>query len=115
MGKFLYDLSESLTPVCQTFIHVPEKTSYPYITLEPEHTLTGIPWGPKMVVLSIKIWSRHIGTMEILKLARSVEEQIQTFPKASLKIRESHLQVLKDGQTRVHTFKVKARVRGDYE
>ena len=62
-----------------------------------------------MVTLTLKIWSRYAGTHEILKLAKEVEGFLQVC-EISLKILESTLVLLEDGQTRVHSFRLKARV-----
>jgi hypothetical protein len=112
MGELLMTLSTTLGQVCPTFLQVPSHTAYPYITLEPEQSLQGLPWGPRMVIISVKIWSRYAGTQEILKLAREAEAYLQGYhPQAgSLKILESTLTLLKDGQTRVHTFRIKVRL-----
>jgi len=117
MRKFYTDLTAALSQVCPAFLHVPPQTIYPYITLEPGNSLQGLPWGPLIVIFSVKIWSRYTGTQEILKLAHAVEHLLHWYtPKtftASLKILESTLILLKDGQTRVQTFRLKARLTGD--
>lgn len=117
MGDFLKELSYSLSRVCPTFLQVPLHTPYPYITLEPEQHLQGYPRGTSIVILSLKIWSRYSGVQEILRLAKNVEELLHGYIpkpiKASLKIGESALVLFKDGQTRLHTFKIKARIRGE--
>ena len=112
MRELLLDLLSLFTNVCPTFITVPSKTAYPYITLEPELVLLGLPWGPQVVTFSVKVWSRYAGTHEILKLAKAAEDLIQNYEKVSLKIRESSLVLLKDGQTRLHTFQLKALLKG---
>jgi hypothetical protein len=113
MGEFLNYLTTGLTHICPAFTQVPPQTVYPYITLEVEQKLQGLPWGPFMVIVSVKIWSRYAGTQEILKLAKAVEEFLstQTF-KGSLKLLESTLVLLNDSQTRVHSFRLKARLSG---
>ncbi len=112
MRELLINLSSLLSAVIPTYVHVPLKTPYPYITLEPDLVLLGLPWGPRVATFSIKIWSRYAGTIEILKLAKEVETVIQNYRNNSLKIRESSLELLKDGQTRLHTFKLKTRLLG---
>jgi hypothetical protein len=111
MGEFLKKLTTGLTQICPTFTQTPLHTPYPFITLEAEQKLQGLPWGPFMVILTVKIWSRYAGTQEILKLAKEVEDflYVHSF-ETSLKILESTLVLLNDGQTRVHTFRLKARV-----
>lgn len=114
MGEFLNHLTMGLNHVCPTFTQLPPQTAYPYITVEVEQKLQGLPWGPYMVMLTIKIWSRYAGTQEVLKLAKAVEDFLstQTF-KGSLKLLESTLVLLNDAQTRVHSFRLKARILGD--
>ena len=115
MGEFLKKLTTGLEHICPTFTQVPPQTAYPYISLEPEQNLQGLPWGPSMVILSVKIWSRYAGTQEVLKFAKEVEGFLdeQSFV-GCLKILESTLVLLEDGQTRVHCFRLKARVpKGD--
>lgn len=111
MGEFLNTLRAGLTEICPAYTHVPSGVPYPYITLEAEHTLQGLPWGPLMAVVMVKIWSRYEGMKEILKLADDVEGYLykQSFT-TSLKILESSLVLLNDGQTRVHTLRLKARL-----
>lgn len=115
MGQLLKTLAGELNQFCPTFTQVPQHTPYPYITLEAEQVLQGVPWGPSMMILSLKIWSRYAGTHEILRLAKNVEAFLNSsqFPQASLKILESSLLLLKDGQTRLHCFRLKARITGD--
>lgn len=115
MRELLLNLSSLLSAVIPTYVHVPQKTPYPYITLEPDLVLLGLPWGPRVVTFSIKIWSRYAGTIEILRLAKDVETILQNYSHNSIKIRESSLELLKDGQTRLHTFKVKTRLLGTSE
>jgi hypothetical protein len=112
MRELLMHLSRPLAEIVPTYIHVPLKTPYPYITLEPDLVLLGLPWGPRIATFSVKIWSRYAGTIEILKLAKQVETIILSYGNNGLKIRESHLELLKDGQTRLHTFKLKTRLPG---
>lgn len=116
--KLLKIMTGELAQFCQTFTQVPPYTPYPYITLEAEQVLQGLPWGPSVVIVVLKIWSRYPGTQEILKMAKKVEEflndhLLSAFP-ISLKILESALVSLKDGQTRVHHFRLKVRIPGDY-
>ena len=115
MGEFLIKLETELTQFCPTFTQVPQQTSYPYISIEMDQLLQGMPWGPSIVVLNVKIWSRYCGTFEIFRLAKQVEGFFQhyTEPHASLKIIESTLTLLKDGQTRQHCFRLKARILGE--
>jgi hypothetical protein len=113
MGEFFKKMTLALSQICPTFTQVLPQTPYPYITLEAEQTLQGIPWGPSMVILRVKIWSRYRGTQEILRLAKEVEKFLYagTFY-VSLKILESTLVFLDDGQTRIHCFRLKARILG---
>lgn len=117
MGQFLKNLAVALDQFCPTFTQVPYQTPYPYITLEAEQILQGLPWGPSMMMLNIKIWSRYAGIQEILKIAKSVEAFLNTYHspslQVSLKLLESTLVLLKDGQTRIHCFRLKVRLSGD--
>lgn len=115
MREFLRHLSSLLSAIIPTYVHVPQKSPYPYITLEPELILSGLPWGPRIATFSIKIWSRYTGIIEILRLAKDVETVISNYENHSLIIRESRLELLKDGQTRLHTFKIKTRLLGRTE
>jgi len=111
MGEFLNKMRVALNQICPTFTQTPLQTPYPYITLDVEQKLQGLPWGPLMVVVAVKIWSRYAGTHEILKLAKGVEGFLYEYSfETSLKILESSLVLLKDGQTRVHSFRLKARI-----
>lgn len=116
MGEFLSHLRIGLNQICPTFLQVPSQTPYPYITLEAEQILRGLPWGPYMVMVTVKIWSRYSGTQEILKFSKAIEIFLQDYDpstfKVGLKILESTLVLLTDGQTRVHTFRLKARLSG---
>lgn len=115
MRKFISDLRKSLSQVCPAFLHVPPQTPTPYVTLEVEQSLQGLPWGPRVVKLNVKVWSQYKGTQEVLKLAKSVEEHLHTYSSSalgiSLKLLESTLVFLPDTQTRVHTFRVHARLQ----
>jgi len=113
MRDFLLDLTKALTEICPAFLHLPPETPYPYITIEPVSSLQGLPWGPTIITLTIKIWSRYTGTHEILKLARSVEKTVNTYKKSSLKIIKSALTLRADKKTRVHTIHLQARVTSD--
>lgn len=110
MRELFLDLTKILAPVCPVFHHVPPEAPYPYMTLEPLSSLQGLPWGPTLVTFTLKIWSRYAGTKEILKLAKTVDALLHTYQKGSLKVMESSLALLKEGETRVHTFSIKARV-----
>ncbi|MBA3814626.1 MAG: hypothetical protein H0X26_09160 [Alphaproteobacteria bacterium] len=113
MGEFLKKLMTGLNQICPTFTQTPPQTPYPYITLEVEQKLSGLPWGPFMVIVTAKIWSRYPGTQEILKLAKEAEGFLHARSfETSLKLLESTLVLLNDGQTRVHSFRLKARVMG---
>ncbi len=116
MRELLIDLITTLGNICPAFIEVPFQTPFPYITIEPGQTLRGLPGGPTLLKLNVKIWSRYKGTKEILQLARAVENDLETYaPKAqkvSLKMMESTLVLLSDKKTRVHTFCLKARLGG---
>jgi len=110
MRELFLDLTKLLGQVCPVFQHVPSEALYPYMTLEPLNSLQGLPWGPTFVTFTVKIWSRYAGTKEILKLAKVVESLLYTYQKGSLKVMKSGLSLLKDGDIRVHTFSVKARI-----
>ncbi|MBY0501455.1 MAG: DUF3168 domain-containing protein [Alphaproteobacteria bacterium] len=116
MNELLWDLTQSLAHICPAFLQLPPQTPYPYIMIEPEMVLQGVPWGPTMVTLTVKIWSRYAGTSEILRLVKGVDLALQSYVsetlEVSLKIIESTLSFLNDCQTRVHTFRLKARLSG---
>jgi len=112
MHKLLLDLKETLESICPTYIHLLPKTPYPYITIEPDVVLRGLPWGPCISIIFVKIWSRYLGTIEILNLAKEVEAILQNYRLNSLTIQQSSLQLSRDEQTRVHTFKLKVRHMG---
>ena len=115
MHQFLNDLRKKLDRICPTFLQIPHEAPYPYITLEPQQHLVGLPWGPRILLLDIKIWSRYKGTQEILRLTSKVESSLldSTSFKVSLSIVQSTLGLLTDGQTRKHTFRLKVRLRGN--
>ncbi len=117
MREMLTDLLKHLNQVCPTFVHVPERAPYPYVTLELEHSLHGYPHGPRIFVVRVKIWSQYKGTLEILKLAKEVEESLDLYNlksfDLSLKIIESSLVLLSDEETRLHTFRLKIRLKGN--
>lgn len=119
MRNLLIDLRTSLGEVCPTFLHVPTKSTYPYITIEPGQSLHGLPWGSTILTLTIKIWSCYTGTREILKLSKCVETRLQKYTpnsfEVSLKMLESTLVLLSDGKTRVHSFRLKARLRRNHQ
>ncbi|MBI2707868.1 MAG: hypothetical protein HYX35_06135 [Proteobacteria bacterium] len=110
MRELFLDLTKTLEQVCPVFQHVPPESPYPYMTLEPLHSLQGLPWGPTLVTFTLKIWSQYAGTKEILKLAKTVEEMLHTYQVGSLKVMKSGLSLLRDRETRVHTFSIKARI-----
>jgi hypothetical protein len=110
MRDFILDLTKTLTPLCPTFLHVPPETPYPHISIEPLQSLMGVPWGPTIVTLVIKIWSQYAGTKEILILAKGVERILRYYEKANIKVAESGLALSGDGTTRIHTFRLKAKV-----
>lgn len=116
MRKLLNDIRKMLNELCPTFVQTPDDVPYPYITLEPEQNLTGIPWGPSILVMKIRLWSQYKGTMEILKLTRKVEKmlllKVPKSLKIALKILESSLVLQKDKETRTHTFFIKLRYHG---
>jgi hypothetical protein len=110
MRKFCSDLTKALSRICPAFLQVPPEAPYPYITVEPQTSLQGLPWGPTLATLKVKIWSRYAGTQEILKMARKAEQIFYIQQQGSLKIMQSALTLLTDKQTRVHTFSLKARI-----
>jgi hypothetical protein len=112
MLNFLKNLTNGLETICPTFTHVPPQTPYPYITVEAEQVLQGLPWGPCMAMMTVKIWSRYMGLHEILTLVKDVEAFLQT-QRGGLKILESKLVLLNDGQTRLHSLRLKARILGE--
>lgn len=113
MRKLINNIRKSLDELCPTFVQVPEDIPYPYITLEPENNLMGLPSGPSILVMKIRLWSQYKGTMEILKLTRKVEKmllmKIPQSLKIALKIVESSLTLQKDKLTRTHTFSIRLR------
>ncbi len=111
MGEFFFDLTKVLSKICPTFLTLPLEVEYPHITVEPTNSLTGLPWGPTVLNFRVKIWSRYIGTKEILKMAKNVEAALNAYKRGSLKVMKSSLSFLEDGHTRVHTFQVKARIQ----
>jgi hypothetical protein len=115
MRKFISDLRKSLSQACPAFLHVPPQTAYPYVTLEVEQSLQALPWGPRIVKLNVKIWSQYKGTQEILKLAKSIEGHLHAYSSSvlgiSLKLLESTMVFLPNTQTRVHTFRMCARLQ----
>jgi hypothetical protein len=110
MRELVLDLTKILGTVCPTFHHVPQEVPYPHITLEPINSLYGLPWGPTIVTVTVKIWSRYAGTQEVLKLAKRVENIIYSYQKGSIKLMESALFHLKEEAIRVHTFRLKVKV-----
>jgi hypothetical protein len=117
MRDLLTDLRTTLEEVCPTFLEVPPKTPFPYITIEPGKSLRGYPWGPLIVTITIKIWSDYSGTKEILTLSKTLEKLLQSYTpiafQVSLKMLESTLMLLTDEKIRVHTFRLKARLQGN--
>lgn len=112
MDEFLKKLTTELNQICPAFLQVPFQTPYPYITVEADTLLQGLPWGPSMAIVSVKIWSRYTGIQEVLKFAKAIEELL-SLSEWALKILESTLVMLNDGQTRVHTFRLKTRLSRD--
>ena len=110
MGNFYFDLTNVLNKICPAFLSLPADVDYPHLTVEPANFLTGLPWGPTVLNFSVKICSRYAGTKEILKMARNVEEALCSYKIGSLKVIKSSLSLLEDGETRVHTFQVKAKI-----
>ena len=110
MHKFALDLMTTLTPVCPTFLAVPLDVPYPHITVEPQSCLTGVPKGPTVAIMCVKILSRYRGLREILLLKRDVDHILATYLLGSIKIQESVLSLLDDKVTHVHTFRL--RVKG---
>lgn len=117
MRDILTDLRSTLNEVCPTFLYVPSEPPYPYISIEPGQSLQGLPWGPHILIINIKIWSRYKGTREIVRIVKSIDHLLQRYTlkavKVSLKVTESSLMLLKDEQTRLHTFRLKVRYRGN--
>ena len=112
MRKLLKELQESLSLVCPTYIQHPEVLDFPHITLVPEQSLCGVPWGPRVAYVSVKLWSRYTGTLEILRLGKEVESTLIHFLPYSLKLTESTLLLLKDKRTRLYKFRLKALLPG---
>lgn len=117
MRELLNHIRANLNHICPSFIQVPPHVPYPHITLEPGQILQGLPWGPRIVLINIKIWSRYAGTREILKLAKGVDTLLTGYTPPtfdiSIKVLDSIVTLSADEQTRVHTFRLKARLRGD--
>lgn len=117
MREILINLQKKLNHICPSFIQVPPNTPYPYITLEPGQILQGLPWGPSIALINVKIWSNYKGTREILKLARGVDTllggYVSPLAHGSLKVLDSSLMLFKDETTRVHTFRLKMLLRRD--
>lgn len=116
MRKLLMDLRKDLILICPTFTQCPTTPPYPHIILLPEQSIYGLPWGPRMVSISINVLSQYTGTQEILKLGGAVEnclnQNINASQSLCLKITESTLLLLKDGRTRRYRFRIKARLPG---
>src|SRR4030095_2221995 len=89
MRDLLKDLSHNLQDICPVFLQLPlaeKDISYPYITIEPENFLQGLPWGPSIMTLFVKIWSRYTGTKEILILTKKVEKKLHSYTSATLNV-----------------------------
>lgn len=116
MRKLLMDLRKDLILICPTFTQRPMNSPYPHIMLYPEQSIYGLPWGPRMVSISINVLSQYAGTQEILRLGSAVEncliQNINASPGLCMKMTESTLLLLKDGRTRRYRFRVKARLPG---
>lgn len=110
MRSFLTDLLQALNSFCPTFLHLPQDTPYPHITLEEISSLTGLPAGPLLLTFTLKIRSRYAGTKEILTLLHQVESILKNYPKGSCKVMKSFLSLVPEGDTRIHTLHVKAKV-----
>lgn len=114
MRKLLIDLRKDLTSICPTFTQRPINPPYPHIMLRPEQSIYGLPWGPRMVSLSVNVLSQYAGTQEILRLGTAVENRLIHNINASqslcMKMTESSLLLLKDGRTRLYRFRLKARL-----
>ncbi|EKE10377.1 MAG: hypothetical protein ACD_16C00043G0004 [uncultured bacterium] len=112
MRKLLNELRNDLSLICPTHIQRPEEVFFPHITLVPEQSLYGVPWGPRIACISIKLWSRYAGTLEILRLGYEVEQRLYAFSPFSLKLMESSLHLLKDERTRLYKLRLKALLPG---
>lgn len=119
MRKLLIDLRKDLTSICPTFTQRPITPPYPHIMLRPEQSIYGLPWGPRMVSISINVLSQYSGTQEVLKLGSAVEhcliQNINASHNICMKMTESSLLLLKDGRTRLYRFRLKARLPGGRE
>lgn len=117
MRELLNHLRTHLNQICPSYLQTLSHVSYPHITLEPGQILQGLPWGPRIVLIDIKIWSRYAGVKEILSLAKGVDTLLSNYVPltfdVSIKTLDSTLTLLPDEQTRVHTFRLKARLPGD--
>ena len=116
MRKLLMNLRKDLILICPTFTQRPTSPPYPHIMLLPEQSIYGLPWGPRMVSISINVLSQYAGTQEILRLGSAVEncliQNINVYQNICMKMTESTLLLLKDGRTRRYRFRLKARLPG---
>jgi hypothetical protein len=116
MRKLLINLRKDLTFICPAFTQRPINPPYPHIMLRPEQSIYGLPWGPRMVSLSVNVLSQYAGTQEILRIGTAVENRLIHNINASqslcMKLTESSLLLLKDGRTRLYRFRLKARLPG---
>lgn len=119
MRSLLTNLRKDLTLICPTFTQRPINPPYPHIMLRPEQNIYGLPWGPRMISLSVNVLSQYAGTQEILRLGTAVENRLIHNINASqslcMKMTESSLLLLKDGRTRLYRFRLKARLPGGRE
>ncbi|MBY0273173.1 MAG: DUF3168 domain-containing protein [Alphaproteobacteria bacterium] len=116
MHSLLMALRRDLILICPTFTQRPSSPPYPHIILRPEQSIYGLPWGPRMISISINVLSQYAGTQEILRLGTAVEncliQSINASQSLCMKMTESTLLLLKDGRTRRYRFRLKARLPG---
>lgn len=109
MHEIAVNLINTFTQVCPTFLSVPHPVPYPHMTVEPKSELKGMPRGPTVAIITLKIWSRYAGLREILLLKKEAESKMEAYPLGSIKLMDSILSLGEDKITHVHTFRLKVR------